>query len=195
MNTETKTKLSIPRIARNGLLIVTLLVLILLSGTANLNYTGFCFNQGRYLTDGERIRPIIQAVLDAYPRITYAYDKLPISGYEVITDESRCCGQGDMSRYDKSRGGTAIDTRQLAPYSDIEELLAVNPDCCSFTRIGLYDELGDIDSLWPKITGYSAGFVNVKFSVRYRDAQGNIRTKSSAFSSHQANCGAANPPL
>jgi hypothetical protein len=195
MNIETKVKLNMSRIARNGLLILMSLVLSVLGGTATLNYTGFCFDQGRYLTDEERIRPIIQAVLDTYPRITYAYDKLPISGYEVITDESRCCGQGDMSRYDKSHGGTPIDAKQLVPYRDIDDFLTTNPDCCSFTRIGLYGELGDIDSLWPKITGYSAGFVNVKFRVRYRDTQGNIQTKFSAFSSHQANCGAANPPL
>ena len=178
------------------LLIVTPLLLVSLCGViAVINYTGFCFDKSRYLTDDERIRPVIQAVIETYPRITYAYEELPISGYEIITDKERCCSRGDISKHDKSRGGVSIDPAMLIPYRDLNEFLAVNPDCCSFSRMGLYGELGNIDSLWPKIKGCSSGFVNVKFRVRYLDAQGNIQTKFSAFSSHQANCGAENPPL
>jgi hypothetical protein len=108
--------------------------------------------------------------------------------HEVLQDKSRCCGQGDMSRYDKSQGAVAIVPEQLIPYRDIDEFFAVNPDCCSFARSGLYGEEWD-SSLWFKITGYSAGFTNVKFRVRYRDAAGIVQTKFSAESFNLTNCG------
>ena len=162
----------------------------LLTGTAALNYSGYCFKQSRYLSDEERIRSAVENALTGYPAITYAYDVLPKRGYEVLQDKSRCCGQGDMSRYDKSQGAVAIDPEQLIPYRDIDEFFAVNPDwdCCSFARRGLYGEEWD-SSLWLKLTGYSAGFTNVKFRVRYRNAAGIVQTKFSAESSNLTNCG------
>lgn len=161
----------------------------LLTGTAALNYSGYCFKQGRYLSDEERIRHTVQVILESYPDITYAYDKLPKLGYEVLQDKSRCCGQGDMSEYDKSQGAVALNPEQLILYRDIDEFFAVNPDCCSFTRNGLYGELARAD-LWPRLTGYSAGFTNVKFRVRYHDGAGNMQTKFSAISWSYSSCGA-----
>lgn len=161
-----------------------------LGGKAVLNYTGYCFEQSRYLTDEERIRDAVGSIVGTYPRITYAYDTLPKVGYEVVQDNSRRCGQGDASRWDGSNGGTAIDPEQLIMYRDIDEFLAVNPDCCRFARYGLYGELGRIDELWPKITGYSAGFVSVKYRVRYRDAAGAVQSKLSAVSWSYTTCGA-----
>lgn len=164
------------------------------SGVAVLNYNGYCFEQSRYLPDEEQIRPLVENILSGYPKITYAYDELPKVGYEVVENKSRCCGQGDMSRFDKSRGGAAIDAEQLILYRDMDEFRAINPDCCSFTRNGLYGELGRTE-FWDKITGYSAGFVNVKYRVRYRDAAGKVQTKFSAFSGNHTNCGIAADPL
>jgi hypothetical protein len=160
----------------------------LLTGTAALNYSGYCFKQRRYLTDEERLESAIEGVLATYSTITYAYDELPESGFEVVRDKSRCCGEGDMSRYDKSTGGVAISSERLIPYRDIKDFRALNPDCCSFDRVGFYGEVGST-GLWPKIAGYSAGFTNVKFKVRYRDARNEIKTKFSAESFNLTNCG------
>ena len=110
---------------------VLLIPIALGTHDAVLSYNGFCFAQGRYLTDEERIRSAVEAILASYPRITYAYDVLPKPGYEVVRDKTRCCAQGDASRFDGSKGGTAIDASQLIPYRDIEEFFAVNPDCTS----------------------------------------------------------------
>lgn len=166
---------------------------ILMTGTATLNYSGYCFKENRYLTDEERIQSAIKNALASYPKITYTYDVLPKRGYEVLQDKSRCCGQGDMSRYDKSQGAVAIVPEQLILYRDIDEFFVINPDCCSFTRSGLYGEEWD-SSLWLKITGYSAGFTNVKFRVRYHDATGIVQTKFSAESFNLNNCGRGTPP-
>jgi hypothetical protein len=176
------------------LLVIFLTPVGWLSGVAVMNYTGYCFKQSRYLTDEERIRTTVEGILWKYPRTTYAYDILPTPGYEVVDDKSRCCGQGDMSRFDKSRGGAAIDAEQLILYRDIDEFFAINPDCCSFSRNGLYGEIGHTE-LWDKITGYSAGFTNVKFRVRYRDAEGRVQTKFSAVSYNETNCGRGFWPL
>ena len=167
---------------------VVVLPVALLAIVALLNYTGYCFQERRYLTDEERVRKTVQTVIALYPRITYAYDAVPKAGYEVIMDKARCCDQGDRSRFDGSKGGTAIEPAQLIVYRDVEEFFAVNPDCCSFARNGLYGELGST-SLWSKITGYSAGFANVKFRVRYRDAAGRAHEKYSGWSANFSNCG------
>ena len=166
----------------------------LLTGTAVLNYSGYCFEQNRYLTDEERIRHTVEVVLGVYPDITYAYDTLPKAGHEVVHDKSRCCGQGDASRFDGSSGGTALNAEQLILYRDTDEFFAVNPDCCGFARNGLYGELGSTE-LWPRLTGYSAGFVNVKFRVRYRDAAGKEQSKLSAVSWSYTTCGAPSARL
>lgn len=160
-----------------------------MTGTATLNYSGYCFKKSRYLTDEERIRHTVQVILESYPDITYAYDKLPKSGFEVVSDKSRCCGQGDMSLHDKSQGAIAINPEQLILYRDIDEFFALNPDCCSFTRNGMYGEVTRAE-LWPRLTGYSAGFTNVKFRVRYRDGAGKVQTKFSAVSWSYTSCGA-----
>jgi hypothetical protein len=146
------------------------------------------------LTDEERIRNTVGIVLATYPRITYAYDTLPKAGYEVVTDKSRCCGEGDRSRFDGSKGGTALNAEQLIPYRDMSEFFAINPDCCSFAREGLYGELARTE-LSSKITGYSAGFASVKFRVRYRDAAGRVQEKYSGWSSNYSNCGKPVDPL
>lgn len=182
------------RLLRWTLLAIFLVPTGLLTGTVVLSYTGYCFDQSRYLTDKERIRPTIEAVLAVYPRITYAYDELPISGFEVVRDKSRCCGQGDMSKYDKSQGAVALNPTQLILYRDVDEFVAVNPDCCSFTRDGLYGEDSSAP-LWPRLTGYSAGYVNVKFRVRYRDAEGAQQSKFSAVSWSYTACGAPSTRL
>lgn len=160
-----------------------------LAGVVVINYSGYCFDEGRYLTDKERIRHAVEVILENYPRVTYAYDKLPKAGYEVIDEKSRCCDQGDRSRFDGSEGGSAINAEQLIFYKDLDEFFALNPDCCRFERNGLFGERISAD-LWPKITGYSAGFVSVKFRVRYRDADGNERSKFSAVSWSYTACGA-----
>jgi len=167
---------------------VLLIPIALGTHDAVLSYNGFCFAQGRYLTDEERIRSAVEAILASYPRITYAYDVLPKPGYEVVRDKTRCCAQGDASRFDGSKGGTAIDASQLIPYRDIEEFFAVNPDCCRFAREGLYGELGSVD-FWTRVGGYSAGFVSAKYRVRYRDADGKVRSKFSAVSWSFTACG------
>lgn len=166
----------------------------LLTGTAALNYSGYCFEQGRYLTDEERIKHTVEVVLGAYPDITYAYDVLPKAGHEVVRDKSRCCEQGDASIFDGSKGGTALNAEQLIMYRDIDEFFAINPDCCSFARNGLYGELGSVD-IWPQLTGYSAGFTNAKFQVRYRDTDGKVKTKFSAVSWSYTSCGASSTRL
>lgn len=166
----------------------------LLTGTAALNYSGYCFEQSRYLTDDERLQHAVEGVLGNYSTITYAYDVLPKPGFEVVRDESRCCGQGDVSKYDKSVGAVAISPEQLISYHDIKEFRERNPDCCSFDRKGLYGEVGST-SFWHKITGYSAGFTNIKFKVRYRDAGNQIQTKFSAQSFNLTNCGRSVWPL
>lgn len=157
----------------------------LLSGAAVLNYTGFCFDQSRYLSDEERIRRGVHGALGHYPSIRFVHDQLPKAGYPILTEKTDGSGTG-------TEKGTVLTAEQLIFYRDMDEFFAVNSDCCSVTRNGLYDEVGR-PGLWDKITGFSAGYVNIKFRVRYRDAAGNVQSEFSAFSFNYTNCGHSVP--
>ena len=79
---------------------------------ARLNYTGYCHAEGKYLTDGEKIRMAVADELKRYPpAISSAYvggKKLPIAANPIH-------------------------------YQDVNDFLRLNPACCSvsFTYKGI----------------------------------------------------------
>lgn len=106
---------------------------------------------------------------------------------DFLQKNPKCCS---VDRHPVNRNPVlvAISPERLISYRDIKDFRALNPDCCSFDRVGFYGEVGST-GLWSKITGYSAGFTNVKFKVHYRDARNEIKTKFSAESFNLTNCG------
>ena len=142
---------------------------------AAINYSGYCFEQGRYLSDDERIREgIASIVVLHYPLTRFVPDEMPSAG--------RPRGNGR---------GIEITKDQLILYRDAEEFVAINPGCCNFGRRGLYGEVGESD-LWTKVTGYSAGFFNAKYQIRYRDSKGHIQSSWTGITFHLQNCGRGN---
>lgn len=154
-------------------------------GMAVLNYSGYCGEKSRYLTSEERIRSGAQGVLEHYPFIRFVHEQLPKAGDPVLKDKSDWPSDGEEN-------GTVLRAEQLIEYRDLDEFFAMNPNCCSFTRNGLYDEIGS-PSLWDKVSGFSAGHVNVKFLVRFYDDQGNVQSRLSASSFNYTNCGRSLP--
>jgi hypothetical protein len=157
----------------------------LLVGSAAMNYAGYCFEQSRFQSDNERMRSGVHGVLGHYSSIRFVHDELPKRGVQIVTDKKSWRGTG-------LEKGVVLTATRLIPYRDMEEFFVVNPDCCSVTREGLYDEVGR-PSLWDKITGFSAGYVNIKFLVRYHDATGNLQSQFSATSYNFTNCGHSVP--
>ena len=160
------------------------------SSIAALNYSGYCFErtydllpQGRYLSEDERISNGIAGVLGHYPFIRFVPEEMPSAGKPAPSQ------QKNFRASDAK--GLEITQEQLILYRDAEEFVAMNPGCCNFGRRGLYGEVGESD-LWTKVTGFSAGFFNAKYQIRYRDSTGQIQSRWTGTTFHMTNCGHGN---
>ena len=89
-----------------GLLLgIPVAILTLISG---LNYSGFCFEEGRYLSDKERIRLIFDAINSqtslpvlTVDRGTQYYDHLPYASFDdYLAENPDCCKINPGGWYD-----------------------------------------------------------------------------------------------
>ncbi|MEJ8840461.1 hypothetical protein [Ramlibacter sp. AN1133] len=155
--------------------------LVALSVYPVLNLAGFCFDENRFLDRQATIRDGISAVIAYYPSIRFAYNKLPPGGMQLAHGEERRA----LMKYSD---GIELEQQQLVPYRDVDEFRAVNPGCCSFTPTPEFDEF-PATSFLDKATGRAAGFVNIRFLVRFRDSSGQLVSRLSAYSFGYTNCG------
>jgi len=113
---------------------------------SGLNYSGFCLEQRRFLTDGEKIEIVVRRILNSYPPALKTYVTNP-DGRRAI----------NWSRPEKP-----------IPYSSIEEFFAVNPDCCEVT-LREHPKQGGTISLIDRLLGITSANVRVRYQVRYLD--------------------------
>jgi hypothetical protein len=165
------------------LIVVLLIPLGYCTRIAVLNYSGYCFEQGRYLPDDERIRKGIDGLLMHYPQIRFVPEKMPTPGRPAPSQQK--------TFRDPEAKGIEITKDQLVLYRGVEEFLAMNPDCCNFGRRGLYGDIGESDFL-TKVTGFSAGFFNARYQIRYRDSAGQVQSRWTGTTFHMTNCGRGN---
>jgi hypothetical protein len=119
-----------------------------------LNYSGFCLEQRRYLSDSEMIEIAIERLLRSYPPTLI----------ELVT-------------YPDGRSAHRWFTPERAlPYRSVQEFLAVNPDCCEVTMRENPKLGGDI-SLGMRLLGKTAANVRVRYQVRFLDANGQTITE------------------
>jgi hypothetical protein len=114
-------------------------VLCLLA-VAGLNHSGFCWRQGRYLSNDERILLAVQEVIRLYP------PTIP----RVVN------------------GGAEIEFRRVEsaiPYASVNDFLTSNPNCCDIRSTGLQ---GFPRGFWNSVAGRNAGYVHVRYLVRSR---------------------------
>jgi hypothetical protein len=176
-------KMSTQKVFRWTVALILLVPIAYLAGVAGLNYSGYCFDQSRYLSDTERVRAGIDAVLSHYQAIRFVPEEMPSVGKPAPSN------QKNFRASDAK--GTEITQDQLVLYRDAEEFKAINPDCCNFGRQDLYGEVGDTE-FWWKITGFSAGFFNARYQIRYRDSTGQVHSRWTGSTFHYANCGHSN---
>ena len=153
---------------------------------AGLNYSGYCFDRynpygkSGYLSDDERIRRNIVGVLGHYRYIRFVPEEMPTAGIPIPRNEKHARALNAK--------GIEISQDQLILYRDAEEFIVMNPDCCNFGRRGLYGEYSDSDIL-RKFTGFSAGYFNAKYQIRYRDSNGQIQSRWTGTTFQETNCG------
>lgn len=128
------------------------------------NYSGYCFDERRYLSDAEKINLAVRGVMGTY-----------LSGiqYEEKVNARREAANNSKKHY--------------IPYRNIEEFFSLNPNCCKVTK-EFHDRDGEVKvGFFDRITGSISDYVVVKYFSRYLDDQGieqkNLITTYPAISS------------
>ena len=123
-----------------------LLVLFVIGGTAvlaigsmSLGYAGFCYDEGRFLSDDEHYNSAIDHLIRR-PRVLVREE---VDGKLIKKD------------YDKVR------------YEDADEFLRRNPDCCRIVPGGGDDYIPV--TFWRRMTGLAYKVVLVEYAERIRD--------------------------
>lgn len=147
--------------AASALFVVLLIFASSLWFKAGMNYAGYCFAEGRVLSDEEKIRAVIKHVLQKYPP---AVISTPVG-----------------------HGWTVSAPLQPIHYKDVDEFLATNPGCCELTQTRSPEE-GVGFTFMERLKGTASSFARIDYQVRYWD---NGALKSALSKNHFAasNCG------
>lgn len=128
------------------------LLLMISVGMLALNYSGYCFKQGRYLSRDEVIYSAVERLLEVhYSPYTRRYS---------VVDGKRILEQPK----EKNR----------IYYQSVEEFLKLNPNCCELER---FSKARRWQSNLKKILqGRYLTKVKIKYKVRYLDDAGEIKS-------------------
>lgn len=107
-----------------------------------MNYAGYCLPAGRILTDDEKIRAAIGYLLKKYPP---AAIRTPLS--EKVWANS--------------------PPEHPIFYKDVDDFLAINPDCCQLTA--QRDSTEGHPGLTQRVTGTTIGYIKIEYQVRYQE--------------------------
>ncbi len=145
-----------------GCCILLAVSLTIIVGCASLNYSGFCFDEMRYLSDEEKFRILFEAgnQRDTVPIRTVTKNAIHFNAYERIK------------------------------YEDFKQFVEMNPNCCAINPGGPYDTAPS--NFWDRITGYDSGEVIVITSiVHYIDENGERKSQKIKTEDVLQNCGRA----
>ncbi len=149
-------------------LIFFLVTLVFIAGIyiARLSYTGYCFSEGKYLSDQEKLRLVVVHVLKEYPpRLIVTY-----------------------SEEDKRNHAGPRPSGKVIAYQDVDEFLLVNTPCCEVTKARKeYENSGP--TFMEKLTGTVSSFVGMDYWVRYWGDAGKAKSIKTLGFYPISNCG------
>lgn len=138
---------------------------------AVLNYSGFCWAEKRYLTDAEKIRLAAGAVIGSGR-----------PNFNHINDYMREQPGGDSGREYELEYKDYFDEKIWRRNDDgsytrigrvnVDEFLRQNPNCCKV--VGITNKSIFPYSLWYRLWGDYRAAVEIKYTARFLDKQGNI---------------------
>jgi hypothetical protein len=134
--------------------------LTIIVGCASLNYSGFCFDEMRYLSDEEKLRIGFETFNSrkTVPIRTVTKDAIHFNAYEQIK------------------------------YKSFKQFMESNPNCCAINPGGPYDVAPS--DFWDRITGYDTGEVMVRtFTAHYLDENGERKSEEITTTTVLQNCG------
>jgi hypothetical protein len=156
--------ISIKKIIQKAILVAVVLF-ILLAGRIWLNYIGFCFEKRLFLSDEEKISIAIRDTLSSYPPVVLEY----------VEKDGRLF-----------RTGGHIPANPIY-YKDVDEFISENPDCCKVTQ--KMERTGYPIRLEYRLLGRANTFVEIKYKVKYIDANGIERSQMTTEYIAISNCG------
>ncbi len=140
-------------------LIVFIALLAPLWIVAGLNYSGFCWEQKRWLSEEEKIH---RAIVDRF---------VSSSNYRVQVAHSV--------------GDTLVEKENLStPYSSFEDFISANPNCCSL-NISESADSGP-PTFWTKVKGGYSDTAVIHYGKAHRTFDGSNPSKSVSYID---NCG------
>ena len=155
-----------------------------LSYRAYMNYQGYCWKEGRYLTEQEKIYRSILGILREYPPAV-----IPVETYET--------NNGDVARKTisieeikkKKWWGQTPPERPLA-YNNVDDFLRNNPNCCQIRGDQNFHKTSEfgVPSLFDLVTDTESSYVRVRYWVRYID-DGKEKRLQTNYYAGLSNCG------
>ena len=145
------------------------LCLFLLVGIlAVLNFSGFCWEKMRWLSDEEKIRRALSAVYLS-PNINYMNDYGRAQGWKSgLGYQKKFNSYYDPEIWRRNSDGSGT---RIGSY-DVDELLKQNLNCCRV--MGTKGRPIINPSLSLKLAGNYADVIEVKYTARFLDKNGNL---------------------
>ena len=152
------------------LILITLGLLILYAiGRLGLNYSGYCFEQKRYLTDQEKIDIVVTQMLRSFPPNLNEPVQLP----------------------DGRRAIRFFTPKNATRFQSIDEFYALNKDCCEVTDYVKWDKAhpGEKIPLLQRLAGMVSSYVRIRYQLHYKNEDGEDITREIEGYSAISNCG------
>ena len=133
-----------------------------------LNYNGYCFKEGRFLSEQEKIRLVVEREIQ-FPNYALPIEPVlqfrPGVGYWSPAE-------GDKISHYRVKGHDGPVEPIL--YRSADEFFAQNPNCCEMRPFFSSSEGRFVPSFWDRALGdCSGGVVRITGIVRFRDQTGN----------------------
>jgi hypothetical protein len=129
-----------------------------------LNYNGFCFKEGRFLSEQEKFRLVVEREIQYGPPFEPVLQYRPGVSYWSPAE-------GDKISHWRVKGHDGPVEPIL--YRGADEFFAQNPNCCEMRPFFSSSEGGFLPSFWDRALGdCSGGVVRVTGLVRFRDQAG-----------------------
>ena len=130
------------------------------------NYSGYCFSEGKYLTDAEKVRVAVADELAHYPP----------ENISIYSEEWK------RRHWANQLPGEPIR------YKDVDDFLTQNPDCCEISLTRKELEWSGA-RFTDRVTGTVNSFMGLKYWVRSRDNDGKIHEIKNLNYTALSNCG------
>jgi len=160
--------------------LVSLLAWILGNGAylMHLNYSGYCLWEGRYLTNEEKIRMVVEPLVSRGPPLPFW----------PMRDRA-----GEVVRDSAGKALTVLEgsDEPVEPdyYRNIDEFFAANPHCCE-VRSYYSDSEGIWEpDFWDRVAGDAGGVVWATYRFSYRDSNGVEHSSTYTYKEPLNNCG------